>query len=149
MVESLKDFIEKLKKQQKASGKGTLSWYLEQLRELAAKKAPKALQEPKTSISSADAIAKAREEKNAMTFEEAQEIAKNATVEQTSTTFDRSMIGKMLFFQYDAKTKDKLPYWDMFPLAFLFKVSNNSALGINMHYLPPVERARLMMALWS
>ena len=151
MAESLSDYINKLKKQQKDSGKGSLEWYLDIIKKLAATKAPESEEKetPKTTISSAEAIVQARKAKNNMTFEEAVEITQKSAVQETTSVFNQSMIGKMLFFQYDAKTKDKLPYWDMFPLVFLFRVFGNYALGMNMHYLPPVERARLMMALWS
>ena len=150
MAKSLKDFIEELKRQQQKSGKGSLTWYLDQIRKLADKKTPDAAKSDIEQIkSSAQAREDARLKKNQISPEEARKIAEEATVDQTSTIFDRSMIGKMLFFQYDAKWKEKLPYWDAFPVAFLFSVSNNSATGINLHYLPPVERARLMLALWS
>ena len=151
MAESLSDYINKLKNQQKESGKGSLEWYLDIIKKLAAAKAPETDEKetPKPNISSAQALEQARKAKNNMTFQEAVEVAQKAAVQETTTTFNQSLIGKMLFFQYDAKTKDKLPYWDMFPLVFLFRVTGNFALGMNMHYLPPVERARLMMALWS
>lgn len=57
--------------------------------------------------------------------------------------------GRMLTFQYDPKTKDRLPYYDKFPLVFVIEVTNNSFLGLNMHYLPPVLRARMMDGLWD
>lgn len=58
--------------------------------------------------------------------------------------------GKMLMYRYDPKHKDTLPYYDIFPLIFpISKVENNSFLGINMHYLPPVYRARLMDILYD
>ena len=63
-------------------------------------------------------------------------------------------IGKMYFFQYDAKLKDKLPYWDMFPLIFVIETRPSKAkepaiLGINLHYLNPVMRAKLMDQLYT
>lgn len=64
-------------------------------------------------------------------------------------TLSENSIGKMYTFQYDAKTKDKLPYWDMFPLIFPIEYYGDSMLGINMHYLPPVLRAQLMDALYT
>lgn len=66
------------------------------------------------------------------------------------TNLSENSIGKMYFFFYDAKTKDKLPYWDKFPLIFPIEYySNGSMLGINLHYLPPVARAQLMDALYT
>lgn len=56
--------------------------------------------------------------------------------------------GKMYMFLYDAKYKDKLPYWDRFPLIFPLDGDSTSFYGLNMHYLPPLARAKLMDALW-
>jgi hypothetical protein len=58
-------------------------------------------------------------------------------------------IGKMFLFAYDAKHKDTLPYWDRFPLIFPFSKLDDGFLGINMHYLPPPLRAKLMDALYD
>lgn len=43
--------------------------------------------------------------------------------------------GEMYLFRYDAKHKDTLPYWDMFPLIFPFRKLEDGFLGLNMHYL--------------
>lgn len=58
-------------------------------------------------------------------------------------------IGKMLMYRYDPKHKATLPYYDKFPLIFPIERYNNGWLGINLHYLPPVYRARLMDALYD
>lgn len=52
--------------------------------------------------------------------------------------------GEMYLFAYDAKTQDKLPYWDMFPLVFPFRKLKDGFIGLNMHYLPHALRARLL-----
>lgn len=57
--------------------------------------------------------------------------------------------GQMYLFAYDAKHKDKLPYWDRFPLIFPIEMYEDSFLGINLHYLPHRFRAQLMDALYS
>lgn len=62
---------------------------------------------------------------------------------------NKVFIGQMFLFMYDAKTKDKLPYFDRFPLIFPFKKVNDGFYGINMHYLPYLLRARLMDALYD
>lgn len=59
------------------------------------------------------------------------------------------VIGKMMFYTYDAKTKEKLPYWDLLPLVFWFDFSTGKqgeqyATGINFHYLPYIWRMRLL-----
>ena len=55
-----------------------------------------------------------------------------------------SPIGKMIFFHYDPKLKDKLPYYDTMPLVMVLGVGPNYMLGLNLHYLPPDKRAQLM-----
>jgi hypothetical protein len=59
----------------------------------------------------------------------------------------RPIIGRMYLFQYDAKWKDKLPWWDMWPLIFPFDYAKGGFYGINVHYLPPNDRADLMIRL--
>ena len=56
-------------------------------------------------------------------------------------------IGKMYLFNYDPKLKEKLPYYDTYPLVFPIEYYGDSFLGINLHYLPPMMRAKLMNAL--
>lgn len=58
-------------------------------------------------------------------------------------------VGSMYLFQYDPKHKATLPYYDVFPLVFPIEPYQDGFLGINMHYLPPILRARLMNALYS
>ena len=53
-------------------------------------------------------------------------------------------VGSLIFFVYDAKTKEKLPYWDKFPLVFPFSQTKESFTGLNLHYLPPMLRFALM-----
>lgn len=57
--------------------------------------------------------------------------------------------GKMICYFYDAKHKDTLPYWDKFPVIFPIEKYKDGFLGLNMHYLPPVFRARLMDRLYD
>lgn len=53
-------------------------------------------------------------------------------------------IGKMYFFFYDAKHKDKLEVWDRFPLVFPIERYNDGFLGLNLHYLNVRERKALI-----
>lgn len=48
--------------------------------------------------------------------------------------------GGMYFYAYDAKHKDTLPMWDMFPLIILLKRSGTGFMGLNLHYLGEEER---------
>ena len=48
--------------------------------------------------------------------------------------------GKMYTFGYDAKLKAILPYWDKFPLIVVLDTYKNGFLGLNFHYLSPIDR---------
>jgi hypothetical protein len=61
----------------------------------------------------------------------------------------QSDIGRMYMYFYDPKTKDDLPYYDRFPLIFVAEKYKDGFLGLNLHYLPPIFRARLMDALYK
>ncbi len=62
---------------------------------------------------------------------------------------ENSFIGRMLFYLYDPKTKDKMPYYDIYPLIFVLRLDRDGFMGLNMHYLPPALRAILMDALYT
>lgn len=53
-------------------------------------------------------------------------------------------IGGMYMFVYEPKTKDRLPYWDTFPLCVPFDDAPGGFYGLNLHYLPPLLRAQLL-----
>ena len=55
----------------------------------------------------------------------------------------------MYHFMYDPKTKKDLPYYDRFPLIFMVKAAKGGFYGINLHYLPPALRAKLMDSLYD
>ena len=59
------------------------------------------------------------------------------------TVEPRLKIGSMYLYQYQAKTAEKLPYWDMFPLVLPFRATPTGFYGINMHYLPISWRVEL------
>jgi len=61
----------------------------------------------------------------------------------------RPAMGKMYAFFYDPKHKKTLPYYDRFPLIFKIENVPNGFMGINLHYLPPPLRAKLMDALYN
>lgn len=60
------------------------------------------------------------------------------------TTFD---LGGMYFFVYNPKLKDNLPFYDLFPLVIPIETYSDGFLGLNLHYLAPVPRAKLLDAL--
>jgi hypothetical protein len=69
--------------------------------------------------------------------------------DDTSRLKNRTAIGKMYFFMYDAKHKKTLPYYDSFPLIFPVDKVEGGFYGLNMHYLPLPLRAQLMDALYD
>ncbi len=55
-----------------------------------------------------------------------------------------NFIGHMYFFFYDPKTKDKLPYYDRFPLVIPIQKYKDGFLGLNLHYIHPKHRIILL-----
>lgn len=49
-------------------------------------------------------------------------------------------IGGMYLYVYDAKYKDKLPYWDASPLVIPVKFERGGFAGLNFHYIAPQQR---------
>jgi len=57
------------------------------------------------------------------------------------------LIGTVNMFFYDPKHKDTLPFYDRFPLAIIVGPAEKGFYGLNLHYLPPVLRAKLLDSL--
>lgn len=74
-------------------------------------------------------------------------ISANKLMTNTPDMVTTILPGAMYMFFYDAKLKDKLPYWDMFPLVLPFRKVNDGFYGINLHYLPYAARFKLLEAL--
>jgi len=55
--------------------------------------------------------------------------------------------GRMVMFAYDAKHKDKLPYWDALPLILVVEMKPDGFTGLNLHYVPPLVRKSIIQAL--
>ena len=73
----------------------------------------------------------------------------NKILSEKSLHFTNSpFIGRMYMFTYDPKTKEDLPYYDTFPMIFMIEKYSDGFLGINLHYLPHILRAKLMDALY-
>ena len=60
---------------------------------------------------------------------------------------NREIVGSMYMFFYDPKLKKELPYYDSFPLVIVVGPAEGGFLGLNLHYLPPVLRAKFLDAL--
>jgi len=79
-------------------------------------------------------------------------IKELGTPSQTQLIRDGKITGRVNFgalnmFIYDPKLKNKLPYYDTFPLVLPIERYRDGFLGINFHYLPYALRARLMSRL--
>jgi hypothetical protein len=57
---------------------------------------------------------------------------------------NKTIIGNMFMFFYDAKHKDTLPYWDSFPLVIALGPADKGFYGMNLHYLPIALRAKFL-----
>lgn len=55
--------------------------------------------------------------------------------------------GDMVTYVYDPKWKKKLPFYDRFPLIVLMEYTQDGWYGLNLHYLPPTVRARVLASL--
>lgn len=57
------------------------------------------------------------------------------------------IVGSMYMFFYDPKHKETLPYYDTFPLVVVVGPAEGGFYGLNLHYLPPILRAKMLDAL--
>jgi hypothetical protein len=61
--------------------------------------------------------------------------------------------GRMYMYNYSAVTADDLPYWDAFPCIFYIDKFNKNGhkywYGLNLHYLPPPMRLKLLANLYD
>ena len=55
--------------------------------------------------------------------------------------------GGMFMYFYDPKHKDKLPYYDVFPLIFPLEPAKGGFIGLNFHYLKPGARVAFLRQL--
>lgn len=62
-----------------------------------------------------------------------------------STTFPR--LFNLMFYEYEAKTRRDLPFYDKYPLAFVLETDSRSFFAVNLHYYSPEERMGLAMSL--
>jgi hypothetical protein len=61
----------------------------------------------------------------------------------------RFVLGGLYCFYYDPKTKDKLPYYDRFPLVLVLDRQPDGFTGLNLHYLPIKYRVAFLNKLMS
>ena len=70
-------------------------------------------------------------------------LMKEDPLKQTS----QEIVGGMYMFFYDPKHKATLPYYDAFPLVIVVGPAEGGFYGLNLHYLPPILRAKMLDAL--
>jgi hypothetical protein len=70
--------------------------------------------------------------------------SKTALMRDQERLRNKSMIGRMYFYFYDPKTKDRLPYYDRFPLVIPIERYSDGFLGLNLHYIHPKQRLILL-----
>jgi hypothetical protein len=73
------------------------------------------------------------------------QILKDGALEKVVTP----KVGDMYFYFYDPKLKETLPYYDRFPLTIMVGPAEGGFYGLNLHYLHPVARARLLEELFK
>ena len=77
-------------------------------------------------------------------------IADNVTARKLMNQgklISRPSAGRLNMFFYDPKTKQKLPYYDTFPLVLPLEPIKGGFLGLNFHYLPYLLRFNLLQRL--
>lgn len=116
--------------------KKSAQWFRDSIRGQFGKSKSKAAQQAQKQLSGGEK--KANNYVNRNTTLEDPEFKKNLR------TVKMPEIGRLYMYVYDPKHKDTLPYYDVFPMTFIMDFYNDGFLGMNMHYLPPLLRARLM-----
>ena len=66
-----------------------------------------------------------------------------------STLTPNIIPGNLYMYFYDPKLKQKLPYYDRFPMVLPFRKVEDGFIGLNLHYLPYQFRVILMRNLTS
>lgn len=64
--------------------------------------------------------------------------------DHTKIKTNKPTVGRMYMFVYDAKHKDKLPYWDVNPVIILIGPAEGGFYGVNFHYLNMEDRLELL-----
>jgi hypothetical protein len=62
-------------------------------------------------------------------------------------TAKKRLVGQVLLFQYRPKTKVK--FYDRFPLVIVLEFNGRNMLGLNLHYVPPQDRIKLILLMNS
>lgn len=62
-------------------------------------------------------------------------------------TIKRRLIGQVLLFKYRASEKTK--FYDQFPLVIVLGFDKGNIQGLNLHYVPPIDRIKLILMMNS
>lgn len=74
-----------------------------------------------------------------------QSIVRNPPIKMAANQFR----GRMYLFRYNPVGRQKMPYFDRFPLVILLELNKEGFMGLNLHYLPIDLRQRLFYNLLS
>jgi hypothetical protein len=105
-----------------------------------------------------DIVGSAPEELESRTLDSLQWFQRNvrdirrtpsSIIKENQNFVTRFELGKMYMFMYDPKGRDKLKYYDYFPITICLKRYATGFMGINLHYLAPKYRALLMDGLYE
>lgn len=55
----------------------------------------------------------------------------------------------LMFYEYRAKTRRDLPFYDKYPLSFILDFQPNSFFAVNLHYYSPEQRVSIAQSLAS
>jgi len=110
------------------------------------------LRNPKVSATKAMAWFRANVKVLLSSNDTAQSImAKDKTLLRQASNMQQSRryVGRMVMFYYQAKYRETLPYYDMFPLVIVVKMLPDGFLGLNLHYLPIKNRLQVLTAFYQ
>lgn len=122
----------------------SMSWLLRQAKEVRRATLEQTANSSISAISSRDLL-----KEIVGTIKDKKKDKEEKVIPATASVNTTLLAGDMLMYIYDPKTKNKLPYYDAFPLVFPIELKADGFLGLNMHYLPPTSRASLMDSLYS
>lgn len=72
-------------------------------------------------------------------------VNRNALMKENNFALrNQNVVGRMYFYYYQPKHRETLPYYDSFPLSIIVGPAPGGFYGLNLHYIPPVLRAKLM-----
>jgi len=71
------------------------------------------------------------------------------TIYETKRKTAFRFCGQIVTFKYDPKLKRDLDYYDKYPLTLVLKLYRDGFLGMNFHYLKPLDRAIFMNSLYK